>query len=90
MAATASGGATSSFDAFELPLEFTPTLFLDVEALARFEHPENVVAHELGHAFGLLHTDEPGNLMNAEVAGSCRAWLSSEQATSIAETVEAR
>jgi hypothetical protein len=86
----ASDGATDSFEALDLPAEFTPTLFLDVESLARFEHPENVVAHELGHAFGLLHADEPGNLMNPEVAESCRAWLSQEQVASIAETIEAR
>ncbi len=86
----ASGDATASFDALDLPAEFTPTVFLDEEALARFEHTDNVVAHELGHALGLLHTDEPGNLMNPEVAESCRAWLSKEQAASIAETVEAR
>jgi hypothetical protein len=85
-----SGEATDLSDALELPAEFTPTLFLDVEALGRFEHPDNVVAHELGHALGLLHDDEPGNLMNPEVAESCRAWLSKEQTTSIAETVEER
>jgi hypothetical protein len=85
-----SGEATDLSDALELPAEFTPTLFLDVEALGRFEHPDNVVAHELGHALGLVHDDEPGNLMNPEVAESCRAWLSKEQTTSIAETIEAR
>jgi hypothetical protein len=85
-----SATATSSFEALALPAEFTPTLLLDATALARFDQPDNVIAHELGHALGLLHTAEPGNLMNTEVADSCRAWLSKEQTASIAETIAAR
>jgi hypothetical protein len=59
------------FDLLGLAEEFTPTLFVghdDVVALAR--SPDVIVSHELGHAMGLQHTQEPGNLMTQFAASN--------------------
>lgn len=81
---------TELFDALHLPAAFTPTLLVDFESLDGAEQAENVLAHEVGHTLGLVHTDEPGNLMNAEVEATCRAWLSPTQGATIAAVLAAR
>jgi len=45
---------------------------------------ENVVAHELGHALGLAHRIDAGNLMNPQVELGCRPCLQPSQAEAIA------
>jgi hypothetical protein len=60
--------------------EFTPTLVLGLDNLDAFgAGADNVVAHEMGHALGLEHADEAGNVMSPTVETECRAWLSPEQ-----------
>lgn len=52
-----------------------------------------VVAHELGHAFGLGHTDEPGNLLNptysTRIRGPVGKWELSEMKKRYGEPVVA-
>jgi hypothetical protein len=50
----------------------------------QFSSQYSTLAHEVGHACGLLHVDDPQNLMNPIVpsptlAGDFRAWLTNEQ-----------
>jgi hypothetical protein len=63
----------------ELPEAFTPSMFQAQSSLATDDYPDNAVAHEMGHALGLPHTDEPDNLMYPSVGHHCRATLSEEQ-----------
>ena len=59
------------FELIGLDEDFTPTLFVghaDVVALAK--SPDVIVAHELGHAMGLQHTQDPGNLMTQFAASN--------------------
>ena len=64
----------------ELDEDFTPTLFVGHTDIARLTgNFDVVVAHEMGHALGLVHVDDPGNLMEPYVTDNCRNWLSQEQ-----------
>jgi hypothetical protein len=82
------------FDVLALPSEFTPTLFIghsDIVSLAK--NPAQVVAHEMGHALGLEHTDDPGGLMaRYEGMVDCQAVLTDaevEQLRAAASRLEA-
>ncbi|HYO94755.1 MAG TPA: hypothetical protein VER33_09590 [Polyangiaceae bacterium] len=60
--------------------EFTPTVFLGHADIVRLVgQSDAVVAHELGHALGLLHWNEDGNLMAESGPFDCRRWLGEEQ-----------
>ncbi len=61
----AAGDASKNlFELIGLGEDFTPTLFVGHEDVTRLaKSPDVIVAHELGHAMGLQHTQEPGNLM---------------------------
>jgi hypothetical protein len=69
------------FELIGLGDEFTPTLFVghtDVVGLAK--SPDVIVSHELGHAMGLQHTKEPGNLMTQFAASNaCVPGLTDEE-----------
>ncbi|MDB4933462.1 MAG: hypothetical protein JWP87_434 [Labilithrix sp.] len=69
------------FELIGLGEDFTPTLFVghdDVVSLAK--SPDVIVAHELGHAMGLQHTKEPGNLMTQFAASNaCVPGLSDDE-----------
>ncbi len=64
----------------EIDSDFTPTLFVGntdiVDFGVNFQH---VVAHEMGHALGLPHVEDVGNLMEQGGDVTCRHWLSTEQ-----------
>ena len=48
----------------DLDRDFTPTLFVGHDTLKLYDRrPDNIIAHELGHALGLPHTTAPGYLM---------------------------
>jgi hypothetical protein len=45
--------------------EFTPSIFLGVQPVNTYlEVPDVAIAHEIGHAYGLLHVPTSGNLLN--------------------------
>ena len=63
---------------------FTPTLFIGYDDLSKLSGGyDSIVAHELGHALGLPHVDEPGNLMVQGGLRECRRWLSQSQINSM-------
>ncbi len=64
----------------DLETDFTPSLFVgndDIEQLGGSF--DLVIAHELGHALGLPHVEDVGNLMEQGGSHTCRRWLSDEQ-----------
>ena len=75
------------FEILALPDDFTPTLLLghdDIERLAK--NVDGIVAHEMGHALGLQHTSEPGNLMTqGQATKACKPGLTNEQITQLRE-----
>ncbi len=67
-----------------LPNAFTPTAFLDFEALMGLDASQAavVVAHELAHSLGLRHDQRQWNLMNP-APQACRPGLDAEQVATI-------
>lgn len=60
--------------------DFTPTLFVGHSDIARLSgNFDVVVAHEMGHALGLPHVEDEGNLMQQGGSHRCRRWLDQEQ-----------
>jgi hypothetical protein len=61
--------------------EYTPTVFLvhADQRKARKADADTLLAHEIGHAFGLAHHGEPSNLMSQTRRPDCNPVLNDEQ-----------
>jgi len=67
------------YEWLDLPEGFTPTAIVGVRPVNEFLlEPDIAIAHEVGHAYGLPHVAEPGNLLHpGEI--DCRQSLSAAQ-----------
>jgi hypothetical protein len=63
-----------------LPADFTPTLFVGSDTVRKYtNHPDNLIAHEMGHILGLVHQTDPGNLMTQGTPTNCRTIVTDQQ-----------
>jgi hypothetical protein len=83
-AVTAEDPQSDLYALLALPPDFTPTLFVASEITRKYTtRPDNLIAHEMGHALGLVHADPYGNLMTQGSPIDCRAVLDADQTASI-------
>jgi len=78
------------FTILGLPEDFTPTLFVGHRDIVQYaQNRDVVVAHEMGHAMGLQHTQEPGNLMTQlQASNPCQAGLDDDQIAQLREAAD--
>jgi hypothetical protein len=72
---------TDLFKLIDIQGDFTPTLFIGHQTIARYtSHPDTIVAHEMGHALGLQHDPvNQGDLMYPYASIDCRPSLSQDE-----------
>jgi hypothetical protein len=84
-----------AWKSLDLPADFTPMMFLDGKLLSQFiirapELVDLVAAHEFGHTGGLIHREEPHNLMLPGVTpgeSTCTDGLDDDQIQTMRETL---
>lgn len=66
--------ARELYEWLDIEDDMTPTAIVAVEPVRRFDVvPDIVIAHEVGHAYGLVHVSDDDNLLNQ---GLIDCWLS--------------
>ena len=67
-----------------LPGDFKPSLFVGHQVMLEWapDYYDYIIAHEVGHAFGLQHTYDMGNLMK-QGGYDCRPYLDAWQISSL-------
>lgn len=69
-----------------IPQDFTPTAFVGVDTTNRLlGDPDSLVAHEVGHAYGLPHLETFGNLMHPSEFQLCAGGLDDAQLSVVSE-----
>lgn len=77
------------YDWLDAPAQFTPTAIVGVAPVKKvLREPDIVIAHEVGHAYGLVHVADPDDLMNTESA-QCSLELDADQLATIRASAEA-
>lgn len=78
--ATANDPSSPLYRVLGVGTTFTPTLLVGHETIVdALEYPDAVIAHEMGHALGLPHLEEDGNLMEPYLDTTCRGTLTQTQ-----------
>ncbi len=74
---------------FGLNSTFTPTLFVGHTLItSEFDRPDDVIAHEMGHALGLVHAQDPTNFMTPGAESGCKPVVTASQARAMKDTKE--
>ena len=77
---TAADPQQNLYELIGLPASFTPTLFVGDGTVKKYTaYPDNLVAHEMGHALGLVHQQAQGNLMTQGTPTNCRTAVTDTQ-----------
>ncbi len=79
-AVTAEDPQNDLYELLGLPNDFTPLLFVASGITRKYtKTPDNLVAHEMGHALGLVHQQLTGNLMTQGSPLNCRTTIDASQ-----------
>ncbi len=82
--ASADDPSQDLYEMINLADDFAPTLFIGRADLGILPgSPDNIVAHEMGHALGLPHSKQPFNLMTPGQNRDCNEPLSASQIAQI-------
>ncbi len=83
----ADAASVNYFEIYDLPPDFTPVFFIGQDDVRRLTPllGDSIMAHELGHAMGLLHVEEQSNLMYPSAgAVTCLPGLDDKQVAQLA------